>query len=341
MGRGTVYNNIVTKELLDKVNQENIDLVEEWEEYLYSIDRSPKTISQYLNDMNIFMCWFLQNADNKFFIEINKRDVMRYQNYLLNKLNLSSSRIRRMKSTLSSLSNYIESMLDDVYPDFRNIINKIPAPTLEPVREKTILTEDQVDKLLKYLVDNKKYQKACVFALALYSGARKTELLRFKVDYFKDEYIQHGLYKTPEKIKTKGRGKSGKMLNKYTIAKYFEPYLLLWLDYRKENKIDGEWLFVTKNNGEYVQMQVSTLDSWARTFGRILDLDFYWHSNRHFYCTMLYQAGIPAEVIKEISGWASVEMVSLYNDTEVDDELGKYFGSEGIIKQDEKSTSDL
>ena len=55
------------------------------------------------------------------------------------------------------------------------------------------------------------FQEACALSLAMESGARKAE---FKVDFFKPEYIVHGsLYRTPEKIKTKGRG--GKMLNKY------------------------------------------------------------------------------------------------------------------------------
>lgn len=332
MSRSTVYNSIVTSEKWNTVNNENKDLLNEWIEYLNSVDRSNETILQYINDAKIFFVWVMECAGNKFFIEINKRDIMKFQNYLLNTLKQSPNRIRRLKSCISSLSNYIESMLDDVYPHFRNIVNKIPAPTKEAVRDKTVLEEEQVNYLLKYLVDNEDYQRACVFALASFSGSRKSELLRFKVSYFKDEYIVNGLYKTPEKIKTKGRGKIGKQLPRFTISNYFKPYFELWLTKRKELGVpeDIDELFVVCKNGNWQPMKITTLDSWSDYFGRILNVSFYFHSLRHYYTTMLYRSGIPSEVIKQIVGWESVEMVSTYTDVKVEDELDKYFTDSGI-----------
>ena len=336
MARSTVYNNITSDELWEQVNPKNKELMEEWIEYLHSVDRSNGTISEYTYNLRIFYCWLLQNADNKYFPEINKRDIMKYQNYLLNTLHVSSNRISSLKACLSSLSNYIESMLDDLFPTFRNIINKIPAPVKEPVREKTVLEDEQVYKLLDYLVEKEQYQKACAFALAAFSGSRKAEILRFKVSYFEDRYITNGLYKTPVKMKTKGRGKAGKPLPRYTIANSFKPYLDLWIEERKRLGIHDKFddLFLVYRKGEWNPMKTSTLDSWANSFGKYLEVDFYFHCLRHFYTTSLYKAKIPEKVIKEIIGWSSLEMVNLYVDVEVDDELDQYFGSEGIIKQD-------
>lgn len=332
MARSTVYNNIVTEEKWGLVNKENKSLLDEWIEYLNSVDRSNETISQYVNDAKIFFCWVMEYADNKFFVNINKRDIMKFQNYLLNTLKQSPNRIRRLKSCISSLSNYIESMLDDVYPQFRNIVNKIPAPAKEVVRDKTVLEEEQVDYLLKYLIDKEDYQRACLFALAAFSGSRKSELLRFKVSYFKDEYIVNGLYKTPEKIKTKGRGKLGKQIPRFTISNYFKPYLEMWLNKRKELGVpdDIDNLFVAYKDGIWQPIKISTLDSWADYFGKVLNVEFYMHSLRHYYTTMLYKSGVPSEVIKQIVGWESVEMVSTYTDVKVEDELDKYFTDEGI-----------
>lgn len=335
VARSTVYNNIVTEEKWNMVNKENKSLLDEWIEYLHSVDRSNGTITQYVNDAKIFFVWLMECAGNKFFVDINKRDIMKFQNYLLNTLKQSPNRIRRLKSCISSLSNYIESMLDDVYPQFRNIVNKIPAPAKEAVRDKTVLEEDQVDYLLKYLVDKEDYQRACLFALAAFSGSRKSELLRFKVSYFKDEYIVNGLYKTPEKIKTKGRGKLGKQIPRFVIANYFKPYFELWLNKRKELGVpeDMDNLFVAYKDEEWRPMKVSTIDSWADSFGKILNVEFYMHSLRHYYTTMLYKSGIPSEVIKQIVGWESVEMVSTYTDIKVEDELDKYFTDDGIKTQ--------
>jgi integrase len=338
MGRKTVYNNITSPEKLNKINPKNVELRQEWIEYLRSVDRSGETIEQYINDLNIFLCWLLDNSENKFFIDLTKRDVMKYQNYLLNTLNLSSNRIRRLKATISSLSNYIVNILDEEYPEFKNIVNKIPPPMAEAVREKTVLQDEQVKLVLEELVKQERYQMACVLALAAYSGSRKSELLRFKVSHFKEEHIVSGLYRTPEKIKTKGRGKLGKQLNKFVIASPFDPYLKLWLDYRKAIGVPDEMddLFVSYKDGAWCPLPVSTLDVWTETLSKLFGVNFYFHCLRHFFTTSLYQAGIPADVIKEVVGWASVTMVSLYNDTEISDEFGKYFGDEGIRQKNKK-----
>lgn len=342
MARTTVYNDIVSEEKLKQINEDNIELLNEFVEYLQSIDRSPSTIRNYISDIQICFCWSLEKNKNKFFIDFTKRDIMKYQNYLINTLNLSSNRIRRLRSSLSSMSNFIENILDEDYPNFRNIINKIEAPVKNPIREKTVLSDEQVEYILNYLVDKKQYQKACVFALAACSGSRKSEILRFKVDYFKDEYIVCGsLYKTPEKIKTKGRGSQGKLLNRYVLSHEFKPYLDLWLKERERLGINNEMLFVTKQKGEWKPMLVSTLNSWAKTFSVILKEDFYFHSLRHYFTTHLAEKNIPDSVIKDIIGWSSLEMVSIYKDIEVDDQLEKYFGDDGIKEVKQSKLSDL
>lgn len=341
MARSTVYNDIVNGELWSKVNEDNKELLGEFIEYLQSTNKSPLTIINYESDIKICFVWNLQHNKNKFFVEFTKRDIMKYQNWLLNTLNLSSSRVRRLKSTISSMANFIENVLDEDFPDFRNIVNKIPAPAKQPVREKTIFEDEDIDNLLNILVENKQYQEACALALAAGSGSRKSEIPRFKVEYFKEENIKFGaLYKTPEKIKTKGQG-GGKFLYRWVLISTFQPYLDLWMEERKRLGIDNEYLFVTKRSNEWIQASTSTLDSWAERFNKYIDKHFYWHSNRHYFTTMLSKANIPAEVIKEIIGWESVDMVSIYNDTQIDDELSKYFGEDGIKQIDKKSLSDL
>jgi len=340
MGRKTVYNNIVG-EKYGLVNEDNKELLEEWIEYLHSVNRATKTISQYENDFKIWCVWAFDNAEDKFFIEINKRDIMKFQGYCLRTLGHSPARVRRLRSTLSSISNYVENILDDTYPDFRNIINKIEAPTLAPVRKKLIMNEEEVNNILEKLVDKKMYQQACYFALSCYGGARKSELLRFKADWFKDEYLENGLYKTPEKIKSKGRGKNGKMIDKWTIKKYFDPYYELWMNQRKELEIDSEWLFVRQISGKYESAIVSTANSWANTISSVLGETWYPHANRHYFCTMLCKAGIPAEIIKDIISWANVSLISTYNDADASDSFSKYFSENGIVEQDDKNMKDL
>lgn len=331
MGRKTRQNKITSPDLIEQINPKNKRLMKDFLDYLRSVGKAETTIKAYTSDLNIFFVWALQNADNKYFPEITKRDIVAYQNYLMQDNENSPARVRRLKATLSSLSNYIEAILDDELPNFKPIVRKIENPVNEAVREKTVLTDEQADALLDYLVEHEKFDKACCFALARYSGRRKSELVRFKVSYFTDENIIHGsLYRTPEKIRTKGRGKNGKMLTCYVLSKPFKPYFDLWMEERERMGVQSEWLF--PDGDDLTQpMPISTLNSWAETFSNILGVPFYWHSLRHFFTTSLVKVNLPDSVIQSIIGWESADMVRIYVDLDKDEEIGKYFSNGEVV----------
>lgn len=311
MARKTQMNDITSPELLAQVNPENIKLRDEFLLYLKSIQRSPGTISQYRSDLNIFFVFNLLYNDNKPFRDVKKRAIIQYQNWLINDHGNSPARVRRLKAVLSSLSNYIDAILvgdDELYDNFRPIIRKIENPPKAPVREKTVLTEEQVLKLLNTLHRRGKDEQACFVALAAYSGRRKAELLRFKVSDFDDCNVVYGsLYRTPRQIKTKGRGANGKSLTCYTLAKQFRPWFDAWMAQRAEKKIESEWLFPDPNNPKMTRT-VSAVSGWTAGFSKILGTDFYYHSLRHKFVSYLASSGIPDNVIQEIVGWDSPEI---------------------------------
>lgn len=340
MARSTKMNSITSPELLRQVNPKNKQLLADFLDYLRSVQRSETTIAGYDNDIQIAWVWCLQNNDNKFFVDWTKRNIVAYQNWLLNNNENSPARIRRLKAALSSLSNYIEGVLDDEFPNFRNIINKVESPVNRPVREKTVWEDEELDDLLEKLVERADYEKACYLALAMYSGRRKSELCRFRVTDFTDERLVCGgaLYKSAP-IKTKGQG-GGKVIPCYTLAKKFKPYLDYWIDYRKRHGIESEWLFPNKKNPkEYVP--ISTINSWSNTFSRISGRPAYIHSLRHYFTTSLAKAGIPDGVIQSIVAWESSDMVRLYTDLDADEQIGMYFQDGDIVVPDKKGLSDI
>lgn len=349
-GRSTVYNMIQKNCDINnyEINKKNRALLEEFTEYLHSVDRSIGTIYQYQRDIEVFFIYNYEHNDNKDFTKITKRDLIKFQNYALGEWGWSPSRLQRVKSSLSSMSNYIEMISDEdeELEGFRNIIHKIPNPPKKMVREKSVFETENIDELLSELIDNHKYMQACMLSLAMNSGRRKAELCRFKTNYFNDENIVFdALYRTPEKVKTKGRGKDGKQLNLYVLKPKFEPFLKLWLKEREKLGIsEYVWLFPSRNKDgtwEDTPISVSVLDGWKAGFSEYLQKPFYWHSMRHLFTTNCQKANIPPSITQEIMGWASLDMVGLYDDTNAEDELGKYFSKDGIVAQKEKRLYDI
>lgn len=340
MGRKTKMNQITSPELLAQVNKDNLRLAEDFYNYLRSVKRSANTIAGYESDLNIYWVWNLLNNGNKFFIDVKKRDIVAYQGWLLNENENSPARVRRLRASLSSLSNYIESVLDDEFPDFKNIINKIEAPVNEPVREKTILSDEQCQRLLDAFCKKEQYRNACLVALAMCSGRRKSELVRFKVDYFTEDNVVFGsLYKTPEKVKTKGRG-DGKMLVCYTLKKEFKPYFDLWMEQRKREGIESEWLFPAIDDPKE-QLSIGVINNIMDQCSKVLGIPVYAHAFRHYFTTHLVKAGIPEVVVTEILGWADVSMCSVYVDLDADEQISRYFKDGEIVAGPQKGLDAL
>lgn len=342
MSRKTIINSITSPELIAQINPDNARLKDDFLEYLKSVQRSPGTIAGYRNDLEIFFVWVLQNAKNKFFVDVSKRDLVAFQNWMINENKNSPSRVRRIKAAISSLSNFVENILDDEpeFRGFRSIVRKIENPALQPVREKTVWEDEELEGLLNKLVEKQAYDRACYLALAMYSGRRKSELCRFRVSDFDDDKLvcDGALYKSSP-IKTKGRG-GGKYIACYTLAKKFKPYLQMWLDERKRIGLDSEWLFPLKANpAEHIG--VATANSWANAFTRLSGRDFYAHSIRHYFTTSLARAGIPDGVIQSIVAWESSDMVRLYTDIEADEQIGMYFSNGDISVPDKKGFADM
>lgn len=345
MGRKTQYARITSEELLRQVNPNNKNLKEGFLYYLRSIQRAQSTIDSYSNDLDIVFVFILERLGNKDFIAVKKREWAQMQNWLIDEHGNSAARVRRIKATLSSLSRYVTDILADDEPEeygnFRNTIKAIENPVNEPVREKTILTDEECKMVLDELLLRGKYEIATFFALARYSGRRKQELFRFKVSFFDEENLIYGcLYKSPTKIRSKGRGRNGKMVTAW-VLKDFKPYLDMWLNYRKEQGLPGsEWVFPNPNNPDEPRDYLIA-NSWAKTISQILGKDFYAHSLRHAWCSAMLSAGIPAEVVQALQDWSNISMVQIYDDRNVEDSFAEYFTADGIKGAEQKFLSDL
>lgn len=324
MGRSTVYNNNLTDDW-DNVRKENRKLVQDFIKYCKSNDKSPQTMHQYEEWLKVFFCWNYKENDDKFFIDLKKRDFVYYFGWCRD-LGMSANRIASLKSVLSSLSSEIELLYEDEYPSFHNQLRGLEAIKISTVRPKTVISDEEMVKILEGLVEAKEYQTACYLALACASGSRKAELLQMKPEFFTEEaeVFDGYMYCTPE-IRTKGSGKRGKMIKKYVIKEIFKPFFDLWMAEREKLGIKNKTLFVTKKDGEYISATISTANSFASKISKMFNIEYYSHSSRHFFCTYLKRKKLPDDVITKIFGWSSAEMVKIYSDISEEEILGEFF----------------
>lgn len=341
MGRKTTKVLFATEEEKEKINPENKVLIEDFLNYLETTDHSPNSIIVYKSNLEIFFTYILNFAKNKDFVDIKKRDIMNWQNYLIKK-GLSPARIKILKSTVSSLGIFIENILDEEekWENFRNIVNKIPAPNSGDVREKTILTDEELKNLLDQLIKMDKIQIATFVAMSAYSGSRKSETILYKRSFFTDDTCKNGLYVTPQ-IRTKGKGVAGKLLNKYCLRAKVDKYLELWDKERKEKEVNIDDLFVVKRNGKWIPASVSTVDGWMNVCSDILGEPCYCHNFRHYFISFLERQNVPISVIKDIVGHNDISVTQHYSDNPKEDAFMKYFSEDGIVKVEEKGLNDI
>lgn len=318
--RRKTFRKVITSEELDKqINPDNIKLSERFLKN-FATKRSPNSVVNYRSNLRIFFTWCLLECDNKFFIDIKKRDLMDFFDYCVTELHHSPNRYAQMHSCLSSFSAWIENFYDEDYPLFRNLLPKIEKPVRENVRKKTVLQKEDIDKLFKHFEDNNMLQDACLLALAISCGARVSELARFTTDLIdEDNTVFDGLFlETTEEIATKGRGTMGKMLKKYILKDVFLPHYHKWLENRKRlmdsANQEHKHIFVTKDGNP---AGADRLRDWIAGWSDIVGVPCYPHSLRHYHITFLKKLELEDDFIVYLTGWSEStghSMVGIYND---------------------------
>lgn len=337
------YKKIITSpELIEQINPKNKQLAERYLKN-FATKRSPKSVIVYKSNLNIFFVWNVLHNDNIFFVDLKKLDFMDFFDFCVTELKYSPNRYAQMHSCLSSFSTWIENYFDDVYPEYRNLLPKIEKLPKELVRKKSVFTKEEIDGLMELLGEQGRVQEQCLLALMISSGSRASELARFTIDIidenntaFDDLFLE-----TTEEIQVKGRGVNGKSLIRYILKDTFLPYYHKWLPLRNE--------ILTKNNKKHNAIfinqfgdpaSVATFRGWVERWNESMDKTLYIHSIRHYYTTTLLAIGLEQELVQEIVGWQSSEMLKIYNDSTAKDRNWKGLDKlKNALEQDNQNNS--
>ena len=140
-GRKTFRKIITSDELIAQINPQNVKLMDRFLKN-FATKRSPKSVTVYKSNLNIFMCWNVLENGNLFFVDFKKYMLLDFFDYCVTELQWSSNRFAQMHSCLSSFSTFIEDIYDEQYPDFRNLLSKIEKLPKEFVRKKSVFTKE-------------------------------------------------------------------------------------------------------------------------------------------------------------------------------------------------------
>jgi integrase/recombinase XerD len=262
---------VFNKETWEKVNAENKDILEDYVLELRSKKKSDGTIYQYQADIKMFLCWACDNLKNKPLLELKKRDFRKFFLFLEEK---SPARINRVQCSLRNLLEFC-TQDDDEYEEYEiNIMRNIKGLEKKQVREIFFLTNDQIERILDFLLEQQKYQQALYLSLSYESAGRRNEVHQVT----KHNFLNDNKTNIVE-------GKRGKEFPLRYFNKSRE-IAELYLDQRGEDNIDSLWVVGKNENKKPAAYE--TLYNWVMSFRDILQkldndekIEFNPHSLRH------------------------------------------------------------
>lgn len=266
--RNSFYNDNDYQHVLD----ENKMILEDYILEMKANGRSEKTIYQYTADIKMFYCYIYNHAKNKSILELKKRDFRRF--FLkLQENGASSSRINRVQCSIRNMLEFVTND-DDEYEDYEiNAMKGIKGLQKEEVREIHFLEDNQIQMIINYLIEKKKYQQALYLAISYESAGRRNEVFQIEKHGFLDNN------RTNEVI--------GKRSKKFRLIYFSKSREIaeMWLNQRGEDDIDSMWVVGKGENKRPAKYE--TLYNWTVSFRKIFkeltgeEKDFNPHSYRH------------------------------------------------------------
>lgn len=317
----------------NSIDEENRFLIEDYLSQQSHL--SSATLKQYKSALRIFARWVqeVNMPKGKKIYELKPRDALRYQNWLVRDIGLSSSGVKFKRSAVSSLCGYIEVFYEDDYKDFRNIFTKsVPNVIKSAKKEKLPLTTKEINTLIKELEKRGEWQKLAYLQYTYVTGCRREEsrqLLKEVVKYNKyiDKQGNEKKYYLTHTIRAKGKGEEGKP-RKFKIDDNAMEALKKWIEYRATlvDIDDCDYVFVSKTKDGYRQLSANTFNLWCEYFSKILGgRPVHPHLFRSSRATnIIVEDGGDIKAVQSLLGHASSQTTEIYvvrDESDLDDDL--------------------
>ncbi len=315
---------ITDDDFKEKCNKENVDITFEF--IRNNRQLSPQTRDQYLRCLKQFFYYIMENAGDKPFYRISKRDFIGYLGYMQDR-GLSSSAIKLRKASVSSFCNYIENIVSEDMEEcrhFRNFTKGMPKINPTQTFEKIPITIDEYNKMIKYFTRLHDYLAIAVVTTLFNVGCRVAEIVQFKTEILDYPVKEGSNYILSHVVRGKGAGVEGKPL------KFMIPLEVLdsWRQWIEHRGYEHEYVFTIKCGNRIRQMDKGWIEEFCKT---TLSPLLYRRINPHLFkascVTRLLEQGKDLKLIsKYVAHHNDVSVTSTYYDLRTfEDELEDLF----------------
>ena len=233
------------------INSENQRLLDKYEQYINIKNLSPKTINNYLLDLQQWMKFMNSKQGDLLAKEATEDDIEEYIYFRMKEGN-NEDRIKRVCASISAFYKFLrkKKMIPENPMEFFDRPRKC-----EGVRNKHFLTKEQVDTMKEVVSAQGDLRIDTYIALSLSTAGRISAIQTLKWDQidFENRVIEEVLEK-------------GRKTVEFTFSVEVKDLLLKLKEHYEEQGINLPWVFVTKYHGEYRCAGQTTLRRWARLF---------------------------------------------------------------------------
>lgn len=278
----------------EKMNKENIKLLNKYKVDMSIKELSEKTIYGYITDLMAWFSYIYIFQDNKSVLEIDEDDLTEYFYYRKSEGN-NSRRIKRVMSSISAMYLYLKK---------KRLTKENPMEFIDRPRKdtdvvvQTFLTQDQVNLMTKVLEEMGNLQIQTYMMVGLSTMARVNALSNMKweqIDW--DNLTVNGVLE-----------KEGYIVD-LDLDEYCKELLLKLKSEREEKGITNEYVFISLYDGKYSNVENSTCNKWCKKVGEKIGVPtLHNHDLRHSGATIMKNNGANLEDISKILHHASTDV---------------------------------
>lgn len=271
--------------------------IQAFAQWLLEEGKAEKTIESYVTDVKGFQAYLQERTNEK--VALSRFSFVRYKEHLI-KESYAVSTINKKINSLKVYNDFLrmKGIVEESYIQLKR--DRIPI-AVGSEKEVQVLTDEQVEKLLFYVEDQKKVnlRNKLIVYLLLYTGVRVSELVGIKLA---------DIDTLTSTINIVGKG------GKHREIGLREDVLQLVQEYRKKDRSDSifsdsEYLLLSQRAEK---MHRDAVRDWLAKVSKDIGFQLYPHLFRHTFCTRLLKRGVDLTTVSKLAGHSTVNMTAKF-----------------------------